>query len=651
MPKALLYRFIVDGRAMNAVLRNATPQIYGEATDNRLRSLVAVSTNFARKALSFWVPREGTALGDLATGWALEPPKSALEVGCWHDDALAHRATLAPALARDADRPLPQAGTELGGNSVQKRRFADHAMVVVRKEGAKGGDYLKEDKARALFEGFASRTVARGAFAGEEGAAVTYLANTLKGKTFYKRRELDANQQVEAKYAALTALIDELGTATTTAEAADTLHRIAIVALVNTKSGLASKSCPDSFRTFHDVCTHPSASAFVARDEVFGAGAPGRSASTFRTLVLTKLRAEGSRYANVVREAGNPFSAAMRLHTIDQVFKRTEAPVADELPWFSFQRALDADEHEEFESRFPTLRFGNDNVRGKGTYARRYSTYGGANPVGIDSELKNLTVHEFVYEALASAKRTLERGKASLSAGERRECRRDTANLWSIFHQIVHIHYLLLSNHARHGDMHMGNIKAIVVNTDGHEGVVVKAFDFGKAKYKSGRNDFDLADLEYLLLRKAVSGYWETRKRHDRENGDIHRTDLSLVDRRDHKHYPIHQILLAIALRNKHSKLLGNRVAHSNEFDRQCYFGSPADEIFVRNRINSFVESHGRAFLEHLSANAPSETRSATEREREDAALRASFAMFANTLVQHYYETFADDDPDWVNAT
>jgi hypothetical protein len=92
-------------------------------------------------------------------------------------------------------------------------------------------------------------------------------------------------------------------------------------------------------------------------------------------------------------------------------------------------------------------------------------------------------------------------------------------NLWSIFHQIIKIHELLYLAKITHGDMHMGNIKVIVVNGEvGNQGVVVKAFDFGKAKYRSETENYTRQDLEYLLQRNSVGGAFygtlEDGKRH-----------------------------------------------------------------------------------------------------------------------------------------
>lgn len=65
----------------------------------------------------------------------------------------------------------------------------------------------------------------------------------------------------------------------------------------------------------------------------------------------------------------------------------------------------------------------------------------------------------------------------------------------------------------------MGNIKVIVINGESpNQGVVVKAFDFGKAKYRSETENYTRQDLEYLLQRSSVGGAFygtlEDGKRH-----------------------------------------------------------------------------------------------------------------------------------------
>jgi hypothetical protein len=182
-------------------------------------------------------------------------------------------------------------------------------------------------------------------------------------------------------------------------------------------------------------------------------------------------------------------------------------------------------------------------------------------------------------------------------------------NLWSLIHQMIRIHELLYLAKMVHGDMHAGNIKVIVangVNGEGPHGIIVKAFDFGKAQFKRQTENYTRVDLEYLIQKKAVSGASESFLR----NTWRKKTSDKMV-----KHYPLHKALVTLAaVEGKQGQL-------------------------NTTTIDAFIKSVGDKFLAYLGSArlAPAQTiGDPAKKAYQVSAISNAFEVFANRLVEQY---------------
>lgn len=173
------------------------------------------------------------------------------------------------------------------------------------------------------------------------------------------------------------------------------------------------------------------------------------------------------------------------------------------------------------------------------------------------------------------------------------------AELISAIHQMMKIHEYLYLNNITHGDMHMGNIK-VIRNSDG---VLLKAFDFGKAEIKKttffkNQRSPSRDDLRYLINKRAVSGRLETFKRNTWRKED-HEDQA--------KHYPLHKVC----------KLL------SQKYLKRTNVGINYD--YVERKITQY----GAPFLDNLEL-----IRSATMSDANRVlAIRGMFSVFSNQIV------------------
>jgi hypothetical protein len=175
------------------------------------------------------------------------------------------------------------------------------------------------------------------------------------------------------------------------------------------------------------------------------------------------------------------------------------------------------------------------------------------------------------------------------------------AELVSCIHQIVKIHEFLYLCKVVHGDMHMGNIK--VIRTP--ESVLLKAFDFGKSKVKSLEKNYTRTDLRYLLLKKAVSGSFETFKRN---------TWRSSTSKEMTKHYPLH----------KASSLL-IKTFHPSSFPEML--------------IDSKIQEYGSQLLDNLESIRLNKINVAEQNiDREILCIQRMFELFSNQLVNCIYQ-------------
>ena len=147
--------------------------------------------------------------------------------------------------------------------------------------------------------------------------------------------------------------------------------------------------------------------------------------------------------------------------------------------------------------------------------------------------------------------------------------------------------------------MHMGNIK-VIRNSDG---VLLKAFDFGKAEIKKttffkNQRSPSRDDLRYLINKRAVSGRLETFKRNTWRKED-HEDQA--------KHYPLHKVC----------KLL------SQKYLKRTNVGINYD--YVERKITQY----GAPFLDNLEL-----IRSATMSDANRVlAIRGMFSVFSNQIV------------------
>jgi len=219
---------------------------------------------------------------------------------------------------------------------------------------------------------------------------------------------------------------------------------------------------------------------------------------------------------------------------------------------------------------------------------RRVSIYGGIDPfLAGQATQYHTTLERFVNDCLIQGADPDQQPK---------EC-----ELISCIHQVIKIHEYLYLNKITHGDMHMGNIKVIRYD----QGVLLKAFDFGKAEIKSAtkwkaQRSPSRDDLRYLIEKTAVSGHIETFKRNTwrKEN------DPSQL-----KHYPLHKIC----------RLL------SQEYLRRP---SPGHDY---NYIEGRISIYGKQLLDGLG-NIRND-RTIVDEVRRANAIRGMFSVFSNQIV------------------
>jgi len=185
--------------------------------------------------------------------------------------------------------------------------------------------------------------------------------------------------------------------------------------------------------------------------------------------------------------------------------------------------------------------------------------------------------------------------------------------LVSCVHQIIKIHEYLYLNKITHGDMHMGNIK-VIRNKDG---VLLKAFDFGKANKinnkiyrKMDAKNYTRADLKYLLEKKAVSGFYETIKRN---------TIRSQNDTRQLKHYPLHKVCMALSFR------------YFNVKEKDRYNGDEKKKYNASNFVDVEYEigQYSKEFLSNLEMIRKSKL---CTRDMQ-LAIKGMFSVFSNQIV------------------
>lgn len=301
-----------------------------------------------------------------------------------------------------------------------------------------------------------------------------------------------------------------------------------------------------------------------------------------------------------------------------------QPPPQDEIPWFSFQKALTEAEAEAMgtlEVTWKDKKKGTTtNVRLAPNNFRRYSVYGGTERAEEDAleapGCKNTNLRDYLKLILRNP---------LLRLGAFRDLRaRHIANLWGCLHQVVKIHHLLYMKRMTHGDMHMGNMKVIIANAPEVSGVVCKAFDFGKLKTQS---QFTRTDLRYLVNKTAVPRHlgnssYETNNRAGRWRDEQRNPNVDRLDRTDWKHYPLHRILEA------------QMFLHGYTFTRQ-------NENAFDTRIHGLVQDAGRGFLDFLGG-ARDPRKGTNDAELLETAVERAFAMFANVIVEEFYARFGD---------
>lgn len=292
---------------------------------------------------------------------------------------------------------------------------------------------------------------------------------------------------------------------------------------------------------------------------------------------------------------------------------------AEDESWFSFQKALSAEQSAQLGNvslawKKPTrpgeaVEYTNVTVPAKNL--RRFSVHGGTEKPTAASLVapgdKNMTLLDYLQFVLETYR------TSTIPRDEQIQ------NLWSCLHQVIAIHRILYLKRMTHGDMHMGNIKVIVVNRGVDRGVICKAFDFGK--YESS-SDYTRTDLRYLIDRTAVPRHLgnssiETNKRRARWEQERGNATIPRTQRTDWKHYPLHRIIEVLL--HLHDSPL-----------------TPGNERYYDSRIEGLVSECGTGFLDSLGrARKPSKR--ANEEEMLVEAVTRSFEMFANLLVERFH--------------
>jgi len=283
----------------------------------------------------------------------------------------------------------------------------------------------------------------------------------------------------------------------------------------------------------------------------------------------------------------------------DQVFNRAGGGVLDPHRYLSFQESLegqqgrDQDEDTRRLQLFQETNAADDHSGIRRTQMRRVSVYGGFSDRG--TRINNqyyCTLENFVREDRHAPTQ---------------------AELVSAIHQIVAIHSFLYLKRIKHGDMHMGNIKVIRVD----QGVLLKAFDFGKAKVKSLEKNYTRDDLRYLLFKKAIGSssgvlnFFETKSRANR--GEEHEKQL--------KHYPLHKI----------SKYL------IDNFDLP--YGEAVESRKYMEYLDGRIQRYGNQLMENLKSSrvVGIGPKNVYEPIQTDA-IRNMFELFSNQIVCNLYQ-------------
>lgn len=285
--------------------------------------------------------------------------------------------------------------------------------------------------------------------------------------------------------------------------------------------------------------------------------------------------------------AGHKGTAAGDYRNEDAVSARLETFSDKKYNYVSFQRELeDFPDNEERLRKFLEENRENQKVRGlEINQIRRVSVYGDYDKFSDGtSDQYHTTLEKFLFDTKPSQKPT-------------------EAELFSCIHQIVKIHDFLYQSNVVHGDMHMGNIKVIRTR----KGVLLKAFDFGKATVKPEDSSPTRKDLRYLIDQKAVSGPHETFNRWRR----------SSINPKMVKHYPLHKVILELAN-------LGWK-EHANPGN--------ANPVW----IETMISKHGKHLLNNLEALRAVRNLPAMDRH---IITQGMFSVFSDLIVCNTHSTF-----------
>lgn len=342
----------------------------------------------------------------------------------------------------------------------------------------------------------------------------------------------------------------------------------------------------------------------------------------------------------VVKKAGhqdytNEASAHSALYGSNLTSLPTEAKKP--IPYFSFQKPLTENEAKDLDNR--AVKGVNWGVKqgwwGKKNLTndvdsdkvRRFSVYGGtsqAEAKDLDYIASDSSTHSAKNMSLREYLKLLISSKSNRTAKKQD----DTANLWSCFHQVVMIHRELYVAKVTHGDMHMGNVKVILVYDPQlrRKVPVCKAFDFGK--FSSGSN-YTRTDLRYLISKTAVPRFMgnssiETNKRAKRWRDESTRGEnhVDRLERTDWKHYPLHKILEAILEINGVFSLSTGEISRVMEESHD-------------SRIHSIITTAGLPFLDVLNT-----TRGGPDESARLNSIHTAFQIFSNLCVEQFYRSY-----------
>ena len=289
------------------------------------------------------------------------------------------------------------------------------------------------------------------------------------------------------------------------------------------------------------------------------------------------------------------------------------------LSFFSYQMPIAVSEEADSQDQINLLNFlENSDFKGVSSAAnfRRVSLYG--RGMNEDAELYDRPLINTDFKKYLFAMAGINPDNAT---------HHHKSSLISCFYQIMKIHEILYLNRITHGDMHMGNIKVIIVNDQqniNNKGVVVKTFDFGKAGFKTGADNYTRKDLEYLIKKDTVSGSLEGLRRHvwraqynplrfnwaGKENEGI--WHFGKKSKTQEKHYPLHHLFLVLA--------------HLDKRDLN------------ESTVSNFIKRYGVPFLDYLGRARlnPRDARSARFKPDEKAAIEKSFELFSNLTIEYF---------------